>query len=115
MQARVCGYTMYSCESDGGPQKGPVMWDILISLYFSSCEWTIGLGFINLSGTILPYFGEKLSFLSVTRRPHHLNIAAVIVLFGRIYRDVLPTLCETSEVGSFMCIGYFSSCYTRLY
>ena len=42
MQESVCSYTMYSFsrESDGGPEKGPLMLDVLISLYVSPSKTT---------------------------------------------------------------------------
>ena len=49
---------------------------------------------------------RKVNFITVTRRPHHPNIAA-----GLYYLDTspgfLPTLCVKWS-GSFTCIGYFS-------
>ena len=51
---------------------------------------------------------RKVNFITVTRRPHHPNIAAGLCCLATSPGFLPTVLFARSEVGSFTCIGHFS-------
>ena len=64
---------------------------------------------ITINGLAISWSARaaKIIFITVTRRPHHPNIAACLYCLATS-PGFLPILFARSEVGSFTCIGYFS-------